>query len=290
MRNWAGKGFLRIPEGNFIMGSKDDNTLAWNDERPQHILELPYDYWIAKYPVNNSDFLAFVQDISYITWAEKEGWCWVWNRIESKWEKTEGAGWKQPLGTKNSLEEILDFPVVQVCFYDALAYCEWLNEKSNHQLPEGYQYRLPSEAEWEKAARGPNGKEWPWGNEFDPTLCNSREKGAIYTVAVGTHSSQGDSAYGAADMSGNIWEWTITLWGDDRDTPTFVYPYDPNDGRENLNAGEAFFRVIRGGSYKDDIQGVRSACRDLDPPHYSLSNLGFRVFVAPIMENEKMVP
>jgi formylglycine-generating enzyme required for sulfatase activity len=284
MNIWAGMNFVRIPKGKFLMGSKDDDELAWDDEKPQHIIDLPYDYWVGRFPVSNSDFREFVQSTSYVTRAEKEGWCWVWNSKEMKWEKVKGAYWEQPLGGCRSVEKMGKYPVVQVCWYDALAYCEWLNLNHNHDLQEGYCFCLPSEAEWEKAARGPNGLEWPWGNEFDPELCNSREGGKICTVVIGAHSPQGDSEYGVADMSGNIWEWTTTLWGNDRDTPTYVYPYNSLDGRENERADEEFFRIIRGGSYKDDIKGVRSACRDLDPPHYSLSNLGFRVFVAPIKQ------
>lgn len=288
MSTWAGVDFVRIHKGTFIMGSKDDNELAWDDEKPQHNLELPYDYWAGRFPVSVSDFREFVQSTSYITRAEKEGWCWVWNVEEMKWEKATGANWEHPLGVSSSVEAMDNYPVVQVCWYDARAFCAWLNQNHNHELQKGYQFRLPSEAEWEKAARGPNGREWPWGNEFDPRLCNSRESGEFRTVKMGTYSPQGDSEYGAADMSGNIWEWTITLWGDNRDTPSFVYPYLSQDGRENQDAGEGFFRVIRGGSYKDDLKGVRSACRDIDPPHYSLSNMGFRVFVAPIRTKENI--
>ncbi len=266
------------------MGSKDNNELAWGDEKPQHNLQIPYDYWAGKFPMNFSGFREFVHATSYVTRAETEGWCWVWNVEGEKWEKSEEASWKHPLGNRKSVESIENDPVIQVCWYDAIAFCEWLNQNHIQKLPQGYHFRLPSEAEWEKAARGPNGNEWSWGNWFDSQLCNSRESGRLRTVKVGSYSPQGDSVYGVADMSGNIWEWTITLWGDDRDNPTFVYPYCQHDGRENLSAGENFYRIVRGGSYKDDPKNVRSAIRDLDPPHYSLSNLGFRVFVAPIIE------
>jgi formylglycine-generating enzyme required for sulfatase activity len=171
--------------------------------------------------------------------------------------------------------------VVQVCWHDARAYCDWLNQQHQPELPDGCGFRLPSEAEWEKAARGPNGRIYPWGNDFDAGLCNSRVSGRIRTVQVGSTSPDGDSYYGVADMSGNIWEWTITLWGPDKDTPAFIYPYVRHDGREDLTAGDDMYRIIRGGSYKDDMKAVRAACRDLDPPQYALSNLGFRVFVAP---------
>jgi len=286
MRTWAGLNFAQIPKGEFIIGSKEDNELAWNDEKPQHKVEIPYDYWAGKFPLSFADYNEFVQSTSYVTRAEKDGWCWVWNVEETKWGKIKGANWKNPFGDSGDVDTLDHYPVVQVCWYDARAFCEWLNQKHNDELPKGYHFRLPSETEWEKAARGLRGNEWPWGNEFDPGLCNSRESGRIYPIKIGTYSPEGDSEFSVADMSGNIWEWTITLWGDDRNTPSYVYPYLIQDGRENQSAGEEYYRIIRGGSYKDDLKAVRSACRDIDPPHYSLSNLGFRVFVAPIMTDE----
>ena len=206
------------------------------------------------------------------------------DHLKEQWENKEGANWKHPLGANSSIAALEEHPVVQVCWYDALAYCEWLNRKHINDLPPGYHFRLPSEAEWEKAARGIDGRVWPWGNTYDAALCTARNGGKVCTTPVGAHSPQGDSVYGVADMSGNVWEWTLTLWGNDRDKSDFVYPYLSQDGRENQRAGEGFFRIIRGGSFKDGMSGVRSACRDLDPPHYSLNNLGFRVFAAPILE------
>jgi formylglycine-generating enzyme required for sulfatase activity len=277
----AGMHFACVSAGTFLMGSKADDPLAWEDEKPQHVFEIPYDYWVARLPVTQADFGAFVRATGHVTRAEGEGWCWVWPAETMQWEKVEGASWRNPWGTYGSPEDLEDTPVVQVCWYDALAYCDWLNQAHAHDLGAGHHFRLPSEAEWEKAARGPHGRQFPWGEVFQPGRCNSREDGTCRLVAVGTYSPSGDSPYGLADMGGNIWEWTTTLWGSNRDKATFVYPYRSQDGREELNAGERHYRIIRGGSYKDDRQGVRAACRDLDPPHYALSNLGFRVFLAP---------
>lgn len=281
MTTWGGMPFIRIPAGPFIMGSREENPLAYSDEMPQHILQIHYDYWISRYPIRNSDFSAFVRATRHVTRAETEGWCWVWNPEVMEWEQANGASWTHPLGAESIIRGMDHHPVVQVCWYDALVYCAWLNHEYGQDLPQGYRFRLPSEAEWEKAARGSNGREWPWGNEFDLTLCNCREGGKVRTIETGSHSPRSDSPYGVADMGGNAWEWTTTLWGDDREAPAFVYPYTSRDGREQYSVGEAFYRIIRGGSYKDDRRGVRSACRDLDPPHYSLSNLGFRVLAAP---------
>lgn len=278
----SGTEFVRIPKGKFIMGSREGDELAFGDEFPQHTLDIPYDYWIARFPVTHREFAAFVRATSHITRAEKEGWCWVWNGQNDKWEKVQGATWAHPTGDKTSHADLADHPVVQVCWYDAMAYCQWLNETQGSDLPQGYRFWLPSEVEWEKAARGPDGRVWPWGDDFDPALCNFYDSGKADTIPVGSHSPRSDSIYGVADMCGNIWDWTITLWGNDRDKASFVYPYDSGDGREDLSAGEAYYRIIRGGSFKNEMKALRCACRDLDPPHYSLNNLGFRVFVTPI--------
>jgi toxoflavin biosynthesis protein ToxD len=134
--------------------------------------------------------------------------------------------------------------------------------------------RLPTEAEWEKAARGEYGNEWPWGNEFDKNRCNSSEGRQRNTTPVNSYSPQGDSPYGCADMAGNVWEWTHTLWQG--------YPYQAGDGRENEKASGA--RVLRGGSFGFLHRGVRCAFRDLN--YYNPDNrdydLGFRLCVSPI--------
>ena len=274
--------FVQIPSGQFIMGSKDDNEMAWDDEKPQHTPEIPYDYWIARHPVSNAQFGDFVRATAFETRAEQDGWAWVWDTGTGQWRKAEGSSWRNPLGMEGGDLALEQHPVVQVCWHDALAYCSWLTQNHAGTLPPGHHFRLPSEAEWEKAARGVHGYEWPWGNAYDASLCNSRDSGRFCTVPVGAYSPQGDSVYGVADMSGNVWEWTLTLWGKDRDRAEYVYPYVGDDGRENQGAGDEYYRIIRGGSFKDDMGGMRCACRDLDPPHYSLNNLGFRVFVAPL--------
>ncbi|MGD8455886.1 MAG: SUMF1/EgtB/PvdO family nonheme iron enzyme [Anaerolineales bacterium] len=279
-----GMGFVWVPKGGFTMGSREDDELAFGDEFPQHRVDIPYDYWTGRYPVTKREFGAFVRATSHLTRGEKEGWCWVWNRLDDQWEKVEGAMWEFPDGDRSSDNNLGDHPVVQVCWYDARAYCGWLNETRGDELPEGYCFSLPSEAEWEKAARGPEGREWTWGNEFDPAICHYYDSGQAGTIPIGSHSPQSDSVYGAADMSGNVWEWTITLWGEVRDKATYVYPYDSKDGRESLSAEDTTYRIIRGGSFKNEMRAVRCACRDLDPQNYSLNNLGFRVFVTPVRE------
>jgi formylglycine-generating enzyme required for sulfatase activity len=236
-----------IPAGEFLMGSNPRKHKAARDnEQPQHALYLP-DYYIARTPVTNAQYLAFVQATGY----EQPG----------HWK-----GGKPPAGKG-------DHPVVNVSWHDAVAYCNWLSEIT------GRDYRLPSEAEWEKAARGTDGRIYPWGNKWDARRCNSKEGGKKVTMPVGAYP-QGASPYGLLDMAGNVREWTRSLWGESILKPGFGYPYDPRDGREDLEAGG--FRVLRGGAFVDAAVNVRCAHRDWFNPDSRLRYLGFRVVASPV--------
>lgn len=281
-QEFAGLEFVFIPAGKCVIGTEEGDPMAFGDEHPLHELMIDYDYWCGRYHVTNKQFEAFVEATGFITNAEKEGWAFVFNVPKSEWEKVKGASWRHPLGPDSTYKDFLKHPVISVCFYDVLAYFEWLNKQFGGELPKGYRFSLPNEVEWEKAARGERGVRFPWGDEFDPELCSYHDLSEnVGTSPVGTYSPKGDSCFGAADMAGNVWDWTRTLWGEDKNTPEYTYPYVPGDGRENLDAGEQYYRIIRGGSFKNIEEALRSACRDLDPPKYSLNNLGFRVFVLP---------
>jgi formylglycine-generating enzyme required for sulfatase activity len=229
---------VRVPAGEFLMGSdpeKDED--AYDDEQPQHTIDLP-EFAIGKYPITNVQYAAFVQATGH--------------RAPKHWEKGEIPSGKG------------DHPVVYVSWDDAMAFCEWLSQET------GKGFVLPSEAEWEKAARGTDGRIYPWGDE-PPTadLCNFG-KNVGGTTPVGKYSPKGDSLYGCADMAGNVWEWTRSLYKD--------YPYDSGDGRENLESDGR--RVVRGGAFYAPENLVRCASRDSWPPHFRLSYGGFRVVVS----------
>jgi formylglycine-generating enzyme required for sulfatase activity len=125
---------------------------------------------------------------------------------------------------------------------------------------------LLTEAEWEKAGRSTDERHFPWGNVFDKSLCNTREGGVGGLTPVGKYSPQGDSPYGIADLSGNVWEWTNSIFK--------PYPYDPDDGREDPENGD--LRIPRGGSWSWLKHNARLVCRGTDAPDYSSQNLGFR--------------
>ena len=162
-------------------------------------------------------------------------------------------------------------PVVKVSWYDAMEYCKWLNEKLQGEIG-ALAVRLPTEAEWEKAARGEQGNEWPWGNEFDAAKCNSSEGGKGDTTPVGAYSPQGDSPYGAADMAGNVWEWCHSIFK--------PYPYKADDGREKESGSE--LRVVRGGAWIVDRSArARGVSPQATLPALVTDFIGFRVVVAP---------
>jgi formylglycine-generating enzyme required for sulfatase activity len=205
---------------------------AHDYEQPQHTLHLP-DYYIAKTPVTNTQYAAFLQATSH-----KHPGHWKRGRL--------------PTGKE-------DHPVVRVTWHDAVAYCNWLAELA------GKPYRLPSEAEWEKAARGANGRIYPWGDEWHSDRCNSGENDVNDTTPVSTYPD-GASPYGLLDMAGNVSEWTRSLYQ--------YYPYDPNDGREDPEASGS--RVLRGGSGNINRRSLRCACRDILFGNLS-RDVGFRV-------------
>ncbi len=232
--------WVEIPAGTFLMGSDPDkDRYVDGDEQPQHTVDLPT-FFISRTPITNAQYALFLRDSGY--------------RVPGDWE-----GNRPPRG-----KEIQ--PVVKVAWYDALAYCRWLGEKI------GKPVALPSEAEWEKAARGVDGRTYPWGNAFDAIRCNTSELGLGGTTPVGIFP-QGASPYGVLDLSGNVWEWTRSLYGE--------YPYDPADGRENLDAPRNERRVLRGGSFDDSHRNVRCAARVRYFPNLRLGVNGFRVVLSP---------
>jgi formylglycine-generating enzyme required for sulfatase activity len=238
---------VRIPAGKFLMGSTKDQVAQFikatldkdwaKQELSQHTVELS-EYSIGKYPVTNREYQAFLRDAKYKT---PRGW--------------EGDQFPNEKG---------GHPVVNVSWEDASAYCQWLSAKT------GKTYRLPTEAEWEKAARGEDGRIYSWGNEFDPHKANTAESKIGNTSEVGQFSPQGDSPYGCADMIGNVFEWTHSLLK--------PYPYKANDGKEDEKATDAY--VLRGGSFLNNERLARCAFRGVERVDRFDFYIGFRVVVA----------
>lgn len=242
-----------VPAGSFWMGSAEVDEMAADDEKPLHEITLPA-FRIGKYPVTNRQYLRFVE-------ATGQKWDWEQGRQADR----------------------ANYPAVGVTWHDARAYCDWLTGmwRVEGRIKQGEEVRLPSECEWEKAARGSDGRLWPWGSEWDEANCNNGELNLSDASPVGMFPT-GASPYGCLDMAGNTWEWTMSLWGEDWQKPQFGYPYDPADGREDRAAGDKVSRVLRGGSFSDDRHFARCASRFRYSPLRRYDLDGFRVVVSPI--------
>jgi formylglycine-generating enzyme required for sulfatase activity len=228
-----------VPASEFIMGSDENHDpKADKYEFPKHFLYLP-GYWIGRFPVTVMQWHAFVKETGYAASAK-------------------------------SLQDPINNPVRYVNWEDAMTYCKWLSEKS------GLPVSLPSEAEWEKAARGASTdlkyhRIFPWGNEFSVNKCNTYESKIGNTTPVGMYSPVGDSPFGCADMAGNVCEWTCSIQD--------KYPYISTDGRENLD--NAIERIVRGGSWRNFQVLSRISNRVNYDTLYRLNYLGFRIVVRP---------
>jgi formylglycine-generating enzyme required for sulfatase activity len=242
-------GFVEIPSGPFVIGSDPQkDRLAFDNERwtaatPQGSVDLPA-FYIGRYEVTVAEFGAFV------------------------------AATAHPVDDQ-TLRGRANHPVAAVTWPDALAYCRWLEATLREwaQTPatlarllrDGWRVTLPSEAEWEKAARGTDGRIYPWGNEPRRDRANY---GGTGTMPVGSFPCP-ECAFNVFDMSGNVWEWTRS--------PYQPYPYDPGDDRQTLEADALW--VMRGGSFGDTERNVRAAIRGGADPGARRPFIGFRVVI-----------
>ena len=206
-----------------------------SDEKPQHSVTLS-DYLIGKYDVTNTQYAAYAQ--------------------------AKGLNWSMPQGKENH-------PVVDVSWDDAVAFCAWLSQVTGRNV------KLPTEAQWEKAARSTDGRLYPWGNEAPDNTRANFNNNVGSTTEVGKYSPAGDSPYGVADMEGNVIQWTSSLWGKSYGRPSFGYPYNADDGRENPDSTQD--RILRGSYYLTPAPYVRIANRDDVMPKYSSDDTSFRV-------------
>lgn len=273
--------FVLVPDGEFIIGSsRSADRRAGADEMPQHRLRVT-DFHIMRFPVTNAQYRLYLA----------------------------ATGQRPPLYWPEGQELVAKagHPVVGVSLQDALAFSCWAAEMT------GLPLRLPAEPEWEKAARGSDGRLYPWGNAWDPARCNNRETPnpaarqslqmarnllrahpeVVGTMPAGCCSPQGDSPYGVADMAGNVQTWCLSYFGS--------YPYDPGDGREALLAdptqaglfpgshetgaisnaerpeASAGKLVVRGGSWHGSRDQARCAYRSWAPPMHRGDDTGIRL-------------
>jgi toxoflavin biosynthesis protein ToxD len=232
-----------VPAGPFRIGS-DPSTdpSAHASELPQHTLELGA-FHIATYPITVAEYACFVR-----------------------------AGQKEPHSWRRQSRR-LDHPVVSISWRMATAYATWLTERT------GQPWRLPSEAEWEKAARGTDGRVYSWGDQFDASRANTSEGKPNGTTPVGSYLT-GASPYGALDMAGNCWEWTNSVF--------HPYPSLPHDlplgaraqEQQEPLAAQREHRVLRGGSWGLDAWHARAAFRFGFDPFTVNYRFGFRLVLA----------
>lgn len=245
-------GLANVPAGRFILGSND-----YPNSKSPHSLSLE-GFRIGRFPVVNQDFAIFVSET--------------------------GRDWQSPDGFD---QEKRNAPATDLTWYDAMAYCEWLTHRwrSSGKINPDEQVRLPSEPEWERAARGDqptnnDGQIYPWGTEWQHDRSNYEETGLNARCSVGLFP-RGCSPYGCYDITGQVWEWCTTLWGEDMATPSFQYPWR-DDGREALDAPGSIRRVLRGGCFSSGRLKATCTYRgSLEPAGFWRGN-GFRIVVAPI--------
>jgi formylglycine-generating enzyme required for sulfatase activity len=232
-----------VPAGAFPMGSDPAHDKeAYGDEMPRHRVTLPA-FQIGRHPVTVAEYVGFVR----AGHAEPQA---------SDNARTWRGQLRQP-----------DRPVMNVSWHDAVAYAAWLARVT------GAPWRLPTEAEWEKAARwdaaAGRARLYPWGDAFDQARCNTYGSGKRRTTPVGSYPN-GASPCGAEDMAGNVWEWTSGLFA--------PYPYRADDGKERADSADD--RVSRGGSWDFDPSRARAAARYPVAPDYGADEIGFRLACA----------
>jgi formylglycine-generating enzyme required for sulfatase activity len=259
-------GFVRIPaDFEFRIGTRkaDAKRVAGiiGAAMPDHeINDAPIptpEFYIARYPVTVAQFRAFVEAMGFV------------------------------IGDADAMRDPDSRPVRYVSWHEATAYCDWLNmqlptspvlaqSETARLIREGrWRIALPSELEWEKAARGGLADAvYPWGDTPDPDRANYDDSRIGDTSVVGCFPA---NDFGLHDIIGNVREWTRSLWGKDWVKPD-AYPYEPDDReREDLNAGNDVSRVVRGGAWDLNRDIARCACRDGDHPVYRSVSIGFRV-------------
>ncbi|GAK51596.1 hypothetical protein U14_02841 [Candidatus Moduliflexus flocculans] len=275
--------WITIPAGEFMMGSDERDS-----EQPRHRVTFREPFQISRYPITNAQYAAFVDDKGYLTesyWT-KAGWAW-----RCKENVTSPRYWDD-----HDVFRLSNHPVVGVSWYEAMAFCAWLTltsppgplSKGEGELISppcwggagGGVIRLPTEAEWEYAARGnptPNPSEegiderYPWGDEITPEHANYSETNIGATSAVGCFPHGKSRFSGCEEMAGNVYEWCLDVWHKN-------YEHAPEDGSAWLQGGNEDWRVLRGGYFGDPATDIRCASRYRDLRHrLRYLDYGFRV-------------
>lgn len=253
---------LPIPAGTFWMGSPADDEQGFAQERPRHRQTIDAGFLMARFPVTVAQWAQFR--------SAPDGYA------NATWFAGLDASATHRDGALAPAFDAADHPMQNVSWYEATAFCRWLTARwrASGRIGAAQVVRLPSEAEWERAARGPAGEHeayqrWAWGNELTPRHANTVASDIGRTSAVGSHPAGRIPEWGVEDMIGNVWEWTSTAWVEDYDG---YAPHDDAAGTAN--------RVLRGGAWYFDHTLARCAFRGSDAPDYRNYRIGFRIVVA----------
>ncbi len=235
-----------IPAGVAQLGAPDGE----DDERPVRRVAVA-SFQLGHTEVTIADFAAFIKASGHVTNAERAGWGWAWR--DGRWQQVKGADWRHPHGPDDDIAQRPTHPVVQVSWFDALAYCQW------------YGLRLPTDVEWEYAARGIDGRRYPWGETrpradgiqranygTDACCAPDAQDGYATTAPAGSYPA-GVSPFGLLDMAGNVWEWVA-----------------------DTHPRQAGVKIIRGGGWGNNPYCLRTSYRHVNEPTASLDMVGFR--------------
>ncbi len=255
-------GMVLVEGGEFMMGCTPEQGVCEVDEKPVHQVYVD-DFLMAEHEVTISQFKAFVDATGHRTTAEKEGDSWVWNG--SSWDEKSGVSWRDDVAGNRRPYSDYSHPVIHISWHDAVAYCKWLSTK------EGRTYRLPTESEWEYAARGGKyveGTIYSGGNSLSGEGWYISNSGGSTRPVM----CKRPNALGLYDMSGNVREWCSDWYGD----------YNSGYQRNPTGISGGFYRVFRGGGWNADAVNCRVAARRGGTPSYRMNAVGFRVVASPV--------
>jgi len=290
-----------IPPGQFLLGSDNfdkiqtiadgdaDSLILSREGYPEGLTTIRDGFWMGQYEITVGQWKVYTRETGYQTQIEISGKSWGYNPELEKWAMVQGRSWREP-GFGDTISN--DMPACIITWNDAMGFCSWLNEKKRHEVPAGFEYRLPSEAEWEYACQGgeENTRYW-WGNSFEDgkgrlnlsspdsvsvdqphVMWTSKgwKDGFAFASPVGAYGAKGENGFGLADMAGNISEWCLDNFDDEGPHKD---PY--NNGTDNM--------VIKGGSFRSGPYLVRCASRSKWDANTSCALVGFRVVLGPVI-------